>query len=164
MDNPSLDKKRKIKLSDGTVIVDLSLPTIDKKLIEQVSNMHFVAQEEAMRLDIIANKYYGWCDKLDAILWANNIYNPFSIEEGDWIIIPRVKDNIMYVVNPKISTYPGEDTQTISTKISSAADKLNDSGKKAKEERSKKKDMRRPNEQKPGTTHRQVDGAVLRLG
>ena len=164
MENPSLNKKRKITLSDGKTIVDLSLPTVDIKLMEQISNMHFVAQEESMRLDIIANKYYGWCDKLDAILWVNNIYNPFSIESGDWLVIPRVKDTDAYAVNPKISVYPGEDTQTTSSKISSAADKLNESGKQAKNARSKKKDMRRANEQRPGTTHRQVDGAVLRLG
>lgn len=164
MDNPSLSKKRKIKTPDGDML-DLSLTTVDIDMMSQVENMHFVTSDEEMRLDNIANKYYGWADKLDAILWANGIFNPFSIEEGDWLIIPRVKDSDLYAVNPKVSKMPDEEnTQSTSSKISTAADKLNSSAKKAKKEREKKKEMRRPNEQTPGKSHKQVNGAVLLLG
>ncbi len=163
MDNPSLSKKRKIKTSDGEML-DLSLPTVTKKLMTQVENMHFVSEDEAMRLDTIANRYFGWSDKLDAILWANDIFNPFSIDMGDWLVIPKVKDTDIWVTNPNVSKMPDENTQTTTTKISSAANKLNESGKNAKEERNRKKDKRRPNELSPGETHKRVDGATILLG
>ena len=164
MENPSLNKKRRLTTQDGDML-DLSLPTVDKKLIRQVENMHFVSEEESMRLDVIANRYYGWSDKLDAIMWANDIFNPFAVDMGDWLVIPRVKDTDLWVVDPKVSKMPDENTQTTSSKISAAADKLNSKGKTAKEELAKKKkDARRPNELAPGETHKKVDGSVILLG
>lgn len=163
MDNPSLTKKRKINTHKG-VMVDLQLPTVDKKQLGVIENMHFVQEGEAMRLDLIANKYYGWADKLDAILWANNIYNPFSIEEFTWLIIPRVKDSVSYAVNPKESKMPDEGTQSTSSKITLAANKLNSSGDKAKEEREKKRAKRKPNELSEGASNKKVDGATILLG
>lgn len=163
MDNPSLTKKRKITTTDGDML-DLSLPTVNVKLMTQVENMHYVADEETMRLDIIANKYYGWCDKLDAILWANNIYNPFSINAGDWLIIPRVKDTSNYAVNPTTSTITKDDTQTANSKITNSASVLNASGKEAKTDRLNKKDMKKSNEQSSGKTNKQINGAAILLG
>lgn len=159
MDNPSLTKKRKINTPDGEML-DLSAPTVRADVfLNIVENMHFVAEEEAMRLDNIANRYYGWSDKLDAILWANNIFNPFSIDAGDWLIIPRVKDTNMYVKNPDASKMPDdENSRSTSSKITSAANKLNNANKNAKSNK------RKTNELAPGETHKKFDGGLIRLG
>lgn len=163
MDNPVLTKKRKIKTPDGEM-VDLSLSTTDKKALVYVENMHFVQEDEVMRLDLIANKYYGWADKLDAILWANNIYNPFAIDAHDWLIIPRVKDTNIYAVNPNTAKLPDDNTQSTSSKISAAANKLNSGSETAKAEREKQRAKRKPNQQVPGESHKKTDGAVILLG
>ena len=163
MDNPVLTKKRKIHTSDGEML-DLSLSTVDKRLLYVVDNMHFVQEEETARLDSIANLYYGWADKLDAILWANDIFNPFAIEEHTWLMIPRVKDNNMYAVDPKESKMPETNSQSVTSKITSAAEKLNKNASTAKEERNKQRAKRKSNEMTPGETYKKVDGAVIHLG
>ena len=153
MDNPSLTKKRTISTVDGDML-DLVAPTVIYEVFPGiVENMHFVMEEEAMRLDIIANKYYGWADKIDAILWANNIYNPFSVDAGEWLTIPRVKDTNMYVKNPDVSVMPDDNRQDTTAKITGAAGKLNGAAKK-----------RKPNEQKPGESHKKYDGGTILLG
>jgi len=164
MDNPSLTKKRKISTPDGDIL-DLSAPTVRAKdFLSLVENMHFVAPEEAMRLDKIAYKYYGWADKIDAILWANNLYNPFAVDEGEWLIIPRVKDLNQWAVDPEQSIMPGVEEQTTSSKITSAANKLNASATAAKEERESKRNKRKTNEMAPGESSRKYRGAEVLLG
>lgn len=159
MDNPSLDKKRRIETEDGDML-DLSAPTVNYDIfLSIIENMHYVSEDEEMRLDTIANMYYGWCDKLDAILWANDIYNPFSIKAGDMLIIPGVKDINIYVKNPEISKMPDDDnSQTTSSKITAAAGKLNNANKNAKSGK------RKPNELAPGETHKKFDGGAILLG
>ena len=125
MYNGSLTRKRVITDANGNTIVDICAPTVNyKDLVNLSDRFHMVAEEEAMRLDRIANGYYSDVEKLDAILWRNNIFNPFSIDALDIINIPYVKDTeVFYRVPPK-QELPNGDGDTTS-QISSASDKLN---------------------------------------
>ena len=164
MDNPSLTKKPKIQTPDGEM-VDICAPTVDyKKSTAVTETMHFVQEGEEMRLDVIANLYYGWCDKLDAILWANNIYNPFSIDATDLLIIPKVKDTNHYIKNPEKVTMPDESVQTTSSRITDAAKKLNGLTKSAKDERKSNGRKQSTNEFKPGESSKTYDGGTMYLG
>jgi len=49
---------------------------------------HIVDADEVGRIDLIANAYYRNPDKLELILKYNGISNPFSINEGDVLLIP----------------------------------------------------------------------------
>jgi hypothetical protein len=49
---------------------------------------HTVTADEIGRIDLIANAYYRNLDKAELILKYNNISNPFSINEGDILLIP----------------------------------------------------------------------------
>lgn len=163
MDNPSLTKKPKIQTPNGEM-VDICAPTVDYKKASAITEtMHFVQEGEEMRLDTIANLYYGWCDKLDAILWANNIYNPFSIDSADLLIIPKVKDTNHYVKNPEKVTMPDEGTQSTSSRITNAAKKLNGLTNSAKNERDSGKKTA-TNELKPGEKSKKYDGGTMYLG
>jgi hypothetical protein len=65
----------------------------------------------------------------------------------------------MYVKNPEISTMPDDDdSQTTSSKITSAANKLNNANKNAKSNKKK------TNELAPGETHKKFDGGLIKLG
>lgn len=50
---------------------------------------HVVSSDEIGRPDLVALKYYGNIDYTEFILKYNNISNPFSINEGDTLIIPN---------------------------------------------------------------------------
>ena len=50
--------------------------------------IHRVTEFDIMRLDLISEKYYQTVDYVDIILKMNGLYNPFSINEGQYIRIP----------------------------------------------------------------------------
>jgi len=54
----------------------------------QVIATHTVTQDEIGRIDLIANAYYRDIDNAELILKYNSISNPFSINEGDVLLIP----------------------------------------------------------------------------
>ena len=116
-----------------------------------------------MRLDTIANLYYGWSDKLDAILWANNIYNPFAIDVNELLVIPKVKDSNHYVKNPEKVTMPNEGKQGTSSKITKAAKKLNGLTNSAKSERDSARKVS-TNELQDGESSKRYDGGSVYLG
>lgn len=51
---------------------------------------HFVKDNEANRLDIISNKYYGTPNLWWAIALANEFIDPFIVNEGALIRIPSI--------------------------------------------------------------------------
>jgi len=54
----------------------------------QIIATHTVTQDEIGRIDLIANAYYRDIDNAELILKYNSISNPFSINEGDVLLIP----------------------------------------------------------------------------
>lgn len=63
-------------------------PTIDNSIY------HIVEQNEANRLDIIANNYYGDPGYYWVIAMANNMIDPFIVQPNTMLIIPNL--SILY--------------------------------------------------------------------
>ena len=71
---------------------DLSAPSFRYKAALGLKAVHYVTQDQAGRMDLISNLYYSTGEYIDAICVINNIFNPFSIKEGDVVAIPVLKD------------------------------------------------------------------------
>ena len=81
----------------GNQYLDLSYNSYNISNFNSVIAIEVVSAENEMRLDKIALKYYGDTKYLDLLCKANNIFNPFSIMEGDILIIPNIpKQNTIY--------------------------------------------------------------------
>jgi len=78
------------KIADGTKLL-LMIPTLlfqNKEEALLLEKAHRVDKFQEARPDLIAAKYYGDASLLDIILKFNNISNPFSIVEGQYLKIP----------------------------------------------------------------------------
>lgn len=82
----STDVINRKRVSNDKVI--LSEPTLVFVKNITVIAYHTVTEDEAMRIDKIANKYYGRFEAYDRILKWNGISNPFSIAPGMILEIP----------------------------------------------------------------------------
>ena len=78
-----LNKKQlignKLRMTEPIIIFNNNVKTIAT---------HTVTADEIGRIDLIANAYYRNINKAELILKYNNISNPFSINEGDILLIP----------------------------------------------------------------------------
>lgn len=78
-----LNKKQlignKLRMTEPVIIFNNNVKTIAT---------HTVTADQIGRIDLIANAYYRNLDKAELILKYNNISNPFSINEGDILLIP----------------------------------------------------------------------------
>lgn len=83
MNTEVINRKR---ISNGKVI--LSEPTMVFVKNIKIIAYHTVNEDEAMRVDKIAKKYYGIDGSFDRILKWNGISNPFSIAPGMILEIP----------------------------------------------------------------------------
>lgn len=53
-------------------------------------DLHLVTSIDVMRIDLIAYKWYGSSSLWWAICWVNEIENPFEIQPGTVLKIPKV--------------------------------------------------------------------------
>ncbi len=83
MDLTTLNNKR---IENGKVI--MTEPTVLFANGTGLIGSFTVDSEYAGRIDLIALQLYGTASKADYILKYNGISNPFSIEEGDVLLIP----------------------------------------------------------------------------
>lgn len=83
MDFQILNKKQligdKLRMTEPIIIFNNNVKAIAT---------HTVTADEIGRIDLIANAYYRNINKAELILKYNNISNPFSINEGDVLLIP----------------------------------------------------------------------------
>lgn len=167
MDKPTLTTKPKITTPDGEFL-DISAPTANYELLSEITDsVHFVQTSEEMRLDKIAYQYYGDCSKIDAIMWANNIYNPFAVDLNDFVSIPKVGDaSVVYAKTPQKATPPDRPEPTTGDKITSAAEKLNASTNAALNERDAKRGKKKRPTNMLGENERakHVEGGSIVLG
>lgn len=82
----SIDKKKlsENKLTMATpsfIFLDMSESAIQ--------SIHVVEDDETGRIDLVSLSEYGTHDRIDDILKFNGISNPFSIKEGDVLLIPK---------------------------------------------------------------------------
>lgn len=76
-EKPILDGK--VRMTQPTLIFVPNLQIIDE---------HIVNSDEVCRIDLISLEYYKDASFVDFILKYNGISNPFSITEGDVLLIP----------------------------------------------------------------------------
>lgn len=85
----TIDTKPLIKNErDGNEIVDLTVQSVKGTTNVPTINMILVGKDEEMRIDLISKYGYGSVDFSEKVLKYNGISNPFSIEEGDFLVIP----------------------------------------------------------------------------
>lgn len=118
---------------------------------------HVVTKSENGRIDLISDKYYQDVDYAEYILKYNKISNPFSIVEGDVLLIPDIDSPLVKWNGVKVNEYESNqvdsirsqfmDTKRLSTKDAKRVEYLK---KKASNLKNGSKEMLPPNILKPG--------------
>jgi len=94
----SIDSKPLFTKPDGHIVKDLTISMfLENTKPYNTYNLYKVPRDYAMRPDLIAAAVYNNSAYAEIILKYNGISNPFSINEGDIILIPNlesVKENI----------------------------------------------------------------------
>lgn len=87
-----LDKKRKYITKDGEEYLNLFSPTVDINNIK-VNGFIKVNQDCKGRIDkfVYTNVSKDY-NAIDILMYANHIYNPFSIDDGDILYTPVYSD------------------------------------------------------------------------
>ena len=98
MNIESLTLKNRLTIEKtGEQYFDLSAPSFQYKRELGAKAIHYVTIDQAGRIDKISEQYFGTGAYVDAICIINNIFNPFTVEEGDVLAIPRLDDiNLVY--------------------------------------------------------------------
>jgi hypothetical protein len=97
----SLDKKPVFTRPDGTVIKDLTYSMFDINSNGNVNwNIYKVPKEYEMRPDLIAGAVYNNTLYAEYILKFNGISNPFTIKEGDIILVPTLNSMSAVLAKP----------------------------------------------------------------
>lgn len=151
----------------GEQYLDLTAPSFKYKKDLGLKALHYVMQDEAGRVDKIADKYFGDGEYIDAICVVNNIFNPFSVQEGDILIIPNLDDlNLVYkrpnpASRPNPVMAPFVDTGRQSTEDQSRVQRL---AQKAKSKKSGVKTPLPPNLLQQGQEAKTFKGGNIQLG
>ncbi len=90
----SLDNKRKYITKDGEEFLNLNTPVINVNDIK-VNGYIKVNQDCKGRIDkfVYSNVSKDY-NAIDLIMYANHIFNPFSIDEGDILYTPIYNDKL----------------------------------------------------------------------
>lgn len=82
------DKKRKYTGNDGDEYIDLSIPVVKISDIRG-NSVETLSPDHNGRLDkFVWNNVENNFDMIDIVMYANHIFNPFSVKEGDILNIP----------------------------------------------------------------------------
>ena len=98
-------KKTVTDLSEPTLIPNYKSPRF------QIQRTVVVTKEYAMRPDLISYWAYGVDVYADIIMKCNGISNPFSIAEGDFLIIPNLQEFKKFYRKPKATKKEIEDVK-----------------------------------------------------
>ena len=103
-----LEYKRRYKTQDGDEFLNLSVPTVNINDIK-VNGYIKVNQDCKGRLDkfVYSNVSKDY-NSIDIIMYANHIFNPFSIDEGDILYTPVYNDKLFSISEEP--TLPDEST------------------------------------------------------
>lgn len=173
MDINSLKKKGTLTDDENEKYLDLSISALKKNLNIGTKAIYVVTKETEMRLDLISIKYYGSTKYIDAICKANNIFNPFSVQADDILVIPNIgNDSDLYVSNEDISTgdkgVPSGDIRSrfidearLSKQDKSRIDRLKE---KAKGKKGAVDEILPTNMLQPDTKSKNVKDGMIQLG
>lgn len=155
----SLTLKNILKDENKEEYFDLSVPSFDVTSI-QITDVHLVNQDEEGRIDKICKSYYGNSDFIDVLCFVNHIYNPFSVKEGDLLLIPEITSYAGKIYKkPEIPTWlaPEETKQNSNNKK-----KTNEKDENRINRLKQQKKQRKPNELPEGATIKKyVNGKII---
>jgi hypothetical protein len=107
----SLDKKPTFLRPDGIEIKDLTASMFDMNNGNYIKyNVYRIPKEFEMRPDLISGAVYNNSLYAEIIMKYNGISNPFSIKEGDLILIPALDSMQGMIAKPKGSDTDGAKT------------------------------------------------------
>lgn len=90
------DTKRKYTGYDGEEYIDMCIPVV-KIAAMTGHSVERVNQDCEGRIDtFVWNNVEKNMDMIDLLMYANHIFNPFSIKEGDVLNIPSDQDSVYY--------------------------------------------------------------------
>lgn len=88
------DTKRTYIGYDGEEYIDMCIPVVSVKDMTG-SGVEEVNQDCKGRIDNFTWKKVGKnLDMIDMVMYANHIFNPFSVKDGDLLNIPNSDDNL----------------------------------------------------------------------
>ena len=89
-----LDTKRKYIGYDGEEYIDMCIPVVDVKKMTG-NSVEYVLQDYNGRIDNFTWKRVAKdMDMIDMVMYANHIFNPFALEEGEVLNIPNSNDRV----------------------------------------------------------------------
>ena len=168
MDVKSLTLKNKLIIDEtGEGYWDLTAPSFIYDSYLGVKALHYVMQDEVGRIDKISNTYFGSAEFIDAICVVNNIFNPFSVNEGDVLVIHNLSRKDLVYKRPNPATRPNDvqeayvDTGRQSEKDQARIQILIE---KAKKSEAGVKQPMPPNMLQPGQESKTFSGGKIQLG
>ena len=88
------DTKRTYIGYDGEEYIDMCIPVVSVKDMVG-SSVEEVNQDAKGRIDTFTWKNVSKnLDMIDMVMYANHIFNPFSIKDGDRLNVPNSNDNL----------------------------------------------------------------------
>lgn len=88
------DTKRTYIAYDGDEYINMCIPVVSVKEITG-NSLNELNQDENGRLDNFVWKNVDKdMDMIDITMYANHIFNPFSVKEGDILNVPNVNDKL----------------------------------------------------------------------
>lgn len=88
------DTKRTYIAYDGDEYINMCIPVVNVKEITG-NSLNELNQDENGRLDNFVWKNVDKdIDMIDITMYANHIFNPFSVKEGDILNVPNVNDKL----------------------------------------------------------------------
>jgi len=168
MDIKSLTLKN--RLTDektGEQYYDLTAPSFKYKAELGVKALHYVTIDQVGRVDKISQLYFGVGEYVDAICVINNVFNPFSIQEGDILVIPNLNqlDQVYRRPNPASRPTPSLE-QYVNTDRQSTQDqsRIQRLTQKAKTKKSGVAAPIPPNMLQQGQEAKVFEGGKIKLG
>ena len=118
-------------------------------------------------IDKISEKYFGTGQYIDAICVINNIFNPFSVNEGDILAIPQLKNENLVYKRPNPASRP---SATLAQYVNTEQQSENDQSRiqrliqKAKTKKTGVKAPIPPNMLQQGQAAKVFEGGKIKLG
>lgn len=100
-----LDNKPKITKEDGTVIIDFTMSSFNNNGDAVAFTAYKLTDEYCMRPDKISLSAYNTNEYDDYILKFNGISNPFSINDGDIILAPKIEQFKEHINTTQTNTF-----------------------------------------------------------
>jgi hypothetical protein len=151
----------------GELYYDLTAPSFTYRRDLGVKSIHYVTNDQAGRIDKIAEQYFGGSQYVDAICIVKNIFNPFSVAEGDVLVIPNLREPDLVYRRPNPASRPSiQLAQYTNTDRQSVQDqsRIQRLAQKAKTKKTGVKSPIPPNMLQQGQEAKTYEGGKILLG